>query len=456
LYWALQNTWTYPNAQTYVTRLLAEVPAAKEPLNKQLAVITNITVNGSSYHVAEELALSLGMHLVLLSSKKLSKLKHVEESLQRDARQRGIDSNQNYCKPIVYKIHYDDNSLASVVQAAQEVMQIATLGSSDGKYCYNGQIPMLIHNPSGVTVAYGTTEDGIEVNVGRNFVASHVLTEQLLPCLKQAATEAHRPRIVYVSSVGHCQGTDFDPLRFLQLPDEGGAPDGTLQQTLVTSDETTDTHVGTKVYVENEELDGPVVMYYRSKMAVIADAMALALEEPSLAPVSAYPGSVASSKKKGLGIAESIYQTGFYMFNLSPKQAARSTLRAALDPIFNDSSKSEFRGAYLHCDGNAWTVADPVAEHPDTLAPYSLKDYVVKVRECTKQLCASILSRLEETSAAGTMIEDKNDTPGATDQKKTEPTQLPQQTKLGDYSDTLDDTAPEETEPTQLPQRTEP
>ena len=285
LYWTLQNTWTYPNAQTDVSRLLTEVPAAKAPLDKQLAVITNITLNGSSYHVAEELALSLGMHLVLLSGKTLTKLKQIEESLLREARQRGIDSNENYCKPTVYKVQYDDNSLASVVQAAQEVMDIASHGSKDGKYKYNGQVPMLIHNPSGVTVAYETTEDGIEVNVGRNFVSPHVLTQELLPCLNKAATESYKPRIIYVSSVGHCQGTDFDPLRFLQVPDEGGAPEGTLRQTLVTSDETTDTHMGTKAYVENEELDGPVVMYYRSKMALIADAMALALEQPTLAPV---------------------------------------------------------------------------------------------------------------------------------------------------------------------------
>ncbi|CAB9508029.1 short chain dehydrogenase [Seminavis robusta] len=385
LYWTLQNTWTYPYAQTYVNRLLQEAPAVKGPLNKQLAVITNIALNGSSYHAAEELALSLGMHLILLSGKKLSKLKQVEEALLREARQRGVANNTNYLKPTVYKIQYDDNSLSSVMQAAQDVMEIANNGSKDGKFQYNGQIPVLIHNPSGVTVAYETTKEGIEINVARNFVAPHLLTEQLLPCLKKAATDTFKPRIVQVSSVGHCQGTDFDPERFLDMPEEGGAPDGTLQQTLVNEDGD-NTHVAVKVYVENEELDGPVVMYYRSRMAVIADGIALAREEPSLAPVSVYPGSVSSSSKKSLGIAETIYQTGFSVFQLSPRQAARATLRAVLDPIFNDGSVSHMRGAYLHCDGNAWTVADPTVEDPVTGAPYILDDYATKVRECVKRL----------------------------------------------------------------------
>ena len=69
LYWTLQNTWTYPTAQNYVDRLLREAPTAKEPLEGQLVVITNISGNGSSYHVAKELALNAGMHLILLSKK---------------------------------------------------------------------------------------------------------------------------------------------------------------------------------------------------------------------------------------------------------------------------------------------------------------------------------------------------------------------------------------------------
>lgn len=394
LYWTLQNTWTYPKAQAYVDRLFREAPTAKEPFQGQLVVITNITGSGSSYYVAEELALNAGMHLVLLSKKK-EKLRSIEENLLKEAKRRGVQANQNYKRPTIFKVQYDPHSLKSVMEAAQEVIHI-----SAGE-AYQSKLPILLHNPSGVTMEYQTTAEGVEVNVGRNFMAPHILTQQLLPLLKATATTTFKPRIIYVSSVGHCQGNDFDPDRFLLLPEEGGAPEGTLvapggnsgQYEAAATGEAT-----TKEYKQGEELDGCVTMYYRSKMAVIADAMALAMEEPSLAPVSVYPGSVAATQKKSLGIAEAIYQKGFYMFNLSPRQAARASLRAALDPDLNTGELPT--GSYLHCDGNPWTAADPTIDDPVTGVSYELVDYAKKVRDCALKLTVSLLERKDNNEEA--------------------------------------------------------
>ena len=428
LYWTLQNTLTYPTASAYTERLLKEIPSPqviKEPLEGQLAVITNIAKDGSSYFVAEELGLTMGMDICLVG-KNLKKLKQVElvlldarrkrlaqlqETLTVVGKQEGNNNNNNNKKtkvdtssirlPKIHKIHMDSASLASVVQAAQDIQALVEEN-------YNGKLPILIQNPSGVTVAYETTENGVEINVARNFVAPHVLTEKLLPCMQKAATESYKPRLILVSSVGHSQGTDFDPDRFLTMPDEGGAPEGTFQEQAEEEQErTADNNNTTKRYVENE-LDGPVIMYYRSRMALMANAVALAQENPWLAPISVYPGSVVTtshSKTRNLGIAEMIYQTGFSMFQLDPTQAARASLRAALDPDFNPGGALSDGSYYLHCDGNPWTMADPNIEN----VYYSTEEYAAKVRECTQQLCQTLLESATERAAAAAAAANKND-----------------------------------------------
>ena len=394
LYWSLQNTWRYPTAQTYVERLLQEAPAAKEPLCQQLAVMTNVSsTGGSSYFVAEELAVSAGMDILLLG-KNFKRLKTIENRILAEAkqRQRATPSSSSNRKPKILKVKYDSNSLASLLEAAQSVIHIANEE-------YGGKIPIFIENPSGVTAAYETTENGVEINVGRNFVAPHMLTQQLLPLIKAAATPTYKPRVVYVSSVGHCQGTDFDPERLLATPKEGGAPEDTFAADADDEDKLT--------FLKNE-LDGGVFMYYRSKMALIADAIALAKEEPSLVTVSVYPGSVATSshsKTQSLGIAEMCYQTTFSLFQLQPTQGARASLRAALDPDFNTLANPDLQGgAYLHCDGNPWTVADPTLENPNAPEePFYLADYATTVRDCTKKLCETLLANIDTTPTSSTV-----------------------------------------------------
>jgi hypothetical protein len=219
LYFALQNSFQYPTAPAYIQRLCQEAAQVQRPVKTTggVAVITHVTKYGSSYHVAQELAL-IGFHLILLG-KSPSKCQQIEALIRREATRRQI-SKANLK---VYKIHYDPNSLRAVRKAAHEASAI--LESN-----YQGKLDLLLHNPAGVIADYGTTRDGIEVNVGRNFVAAHVLTETLLPYLRKAATVNYKPRIIHVSSVGHCNGTDFNFERFLSRPQEGGAPEWTFQK----------------------------------------------------------------------------------------------------------------------------------------------------------------------------------------------------------------------------------
>lgn len=464
LYWSLQTTrtwgwtpWSYnptPTAREYAELLLKEAPEARAPVYQQLVVITNVSkAGGSSYCVALELALTAGMHLILMG-KNFKKLQQVEKSILAEWKRRQQEKKsqikdkgeqekdkedkqqEEQLRPKIFKVKMDSNSVASITEAAQDVIRIVSSTSASD---YEGKIACLIHNPAGVvtTPAYETTADGIEVNVGRNFVAPHVLTQELLPYLKAAATATHKPRIVHVSSIGHCQGNDFDPERFLQVPEEGGAPEDTFIPAPEENDESAEQgdvkkgyhrpaadidnneeedyeggseeeqttpvvktkNKNNRVYADNE-IDSAVRMYYRSKMALIADALAMSKEEPSLSSVSVYPGSVANSHtKRSLGIAETVYQTGFYMFQLDPTQAARSSLRAALDPDMN--TVESLQGAYLHCDGNPWTVAEPTSpksrvneELPSEsqLTTLDLTEYAQNVRKCTKQLCAKIIA----------------------------------------------------------------
>ena len=59
-------------------------------------------------------------------------------------------------------------------------------------------------------------------------MAPHKLTAELMPLLRTAADVSDSkfvPRVVFVASLGHISGTDFDAKRFLKHPDKGGCPE---------------------------------------------------------------------------------------------------------------------------------------------------------------------------------------------------------------------------------------
>lgn len=88
--------------------------------------------------------------------------------------------------------------LDSVRRAADEVLALG------------GAIDVLINN-AGIAGLRGTTKDGFELTFGTNHLGPFLLTERLLPRLR----EAPQGRIVNVSSTGHYQARriDWDALR---------------------------------------------------------------------------------------------------------------------------------------------------------------------------------------------------------------------------------------------------
>jgi len=344
---AIQNAWTQPYAQTYVANLLKEAPNAQQ--SGKLAVVTGVTIGGAGYNATEELALQGGMHVVLLGRNE-GKLKAAIEAIEQEAVRRKVE------KPVLYETMYDLDSLESAKSAADYVTKLA-------KEKYDGKLHVLLNN-AGVTVGKPTlTKDGIEANVGRNFVTVHYLTDLLLPVMKKAATPDYKPRVVDVSSIAHAFGADFSPASFLESPKQGGAPPGRVEE----MDD------GSITFPKDPNLEGLAYMYGRAKMAVAASIRHKQSLHPELNFTCLHPGSIASNFGSDMGIFAKVYYYGFYFFQYVPSQGAVASLRACLDPDFNN--EPDLQGAYLHADGNPWVTYPPEAINPATKEAYTREEY---------------------------------------------------------------------------------
>lgn len=114
----------------------------------------------------------------------------------------------------MYETKYDLDDLESAISAAEFAKKLANEK-------YDGKLAVLINNAGANCVYYGTTKQNIEVNVGRNYICPHLLTEKLIPLLQKAATDDYKPRVSYLSSGGHIFG-QIDPNRLLATPAKGG------------------------------------------------------------------------------------------------------------------------------------------------------------------------------------------------------------------------------------------
>jgi NAD(P)-dependent dehydrogenase (short-subunit alcohol dehydrogenase family) len=362
LYFTLANAWTCPNADTYVRKLFQEAPEAKEAVKGKLAIVTGVTIGGAGYFMAEELAVTAEMHVILMGRNE-GKLTAAMESIVKTAEKRGAP------KPTLYETKYDLNSLKSAVSAAEYATKLA----ADK---YDGKIHVLVNNAGGCVPKYDTTEEGIEANVGRNYVAPHFLTEKLIPVLKKAAISTYKPRVVFVASIAHIEGTKLDPERLLNEPSTGGAPEGFIDPT-------------EKKFTSGAmEILDATKMYCLAKFGAVADAIALAKKHPEINFTSQQPGSILSNFGNELGIAGAIYYYGFYFFQFQPSQGACTALRAALDPDFN--REESLQGAYLNCDRNPWYPAEATVKDPDTNEIYDMNKYCEVLLVKTNQMIAAL------------------------------------------------------------------
>lgn len=347
----IQNAWTQPYAQTYVKKLLQEAPGVKTAMSGKLAVVTGVTIGGAGYHMAEELALQAGMHVILLG-RSPSKLQASIAAIKKQGAKRQIGAESI----VLYETAYDLDALASAKKAADYVTKLA-------QEKYGGKLHVLLNNAGMVAAKPALTKDGMEANVGRNFVTVHYLTELLLPILKAAATPEYKPRIVDVASIAHIFGTDYLLDRLLEYPKQGGAPEGRIVEN----------DAGGIDFPVDPTMEGAMYQYGRAKMMVVAATQAIQKLHPQLCFTALHPGSIASNFGGDMGIASKVYYWGFYFFQYTPSQGAVASLRACLDPDFN--TQADLQGAYLHCDGDPWVPCPPQAVNPATGKPYTTLEW---------------------------------------------------------------------------------
>lgn len=359
-----QNAFTAPTGRTYVGKLFEQAPEAKRAVEGKLGVVTGVTVGGAGYHTAEALALQAGMHVVLMGRNE-TKLEESIAAIKKEAEKRGVP------EPTLYETKYDLNSLRSAKVAADYAVELA-------KEKYDGKLQVLVNNAGGVASAPSLTEEGIETNVGRNYICPHYLTELLIPTLKKASAQEYKPRVVHVASIAHMFGNDLDPNRLAEHPKEGGAPEGAIKET--------DDGNGIE-YIDENIMSAPT-MYGRAKMGLVADAIRLAKLHPEINFTSQQPGSILSNFGRNMGIGGMVYYYGFYFFQFSSSQGSRTSLRAALDPDFN--TEPDLQGAYLHSDGNPWTPKDPNTKNPATDKAFTMEDFSKACYEAAEKLIAKV------------------------------------------------------------------
>lgn len=224
-YSSLQNVWTAMHAEAYVSQLLLEAPrATMSVVAHQLAVVTGVTMNSVGYHVAQELALQAGMHVVLMARSE-GQLRRCAAEIRAEAMQRGLVDKNGIAIPItLYGCKFHLASLESVKQAAEYVTSLAHHEQ------YQGKLHILVNHASVGSPHAKLTMDKMEYNTACNFVAAHYFTQLLIPLLQKAARGSefpvYKPRVIFTASMGHALGTNFHPHRLVQHPKEGGAPPG--------------------------------------------------------------------------------------------------------------------------------------------------------------------------------------------------------------------------------------
>jgi NAD(P)-dependent dehydrogenase (short-subunit alcohol dehydrogenase family) len=225
----------------------------------------------------------------------------------------------------------DLNSLASVRAAAKEIAA-------------HGPIDVLINNAAVMMCPYSTTADGLETQLGTNYVAPWLLTNRLLPALLASAS----PRVVFVSSVGH-RASD------IRWDDMGFA--------------------GGKAY-------NNVLAYGQSKTAAILNAVALAARYPQLTAIALHPGAIQTNLGRHLTEEDMKgFAASFFNEDGSPKDGvhfksipagASTTLVAAFDPAMKRQSGRYLADCQVATEKAAG--ADPFENLTavGTVAPYAL------------------------------------------------------------------------------------
>lgn len=379
-YGGAQNSLLATSAENYVHTLLREAPEAKEAVKGKLVVVTGVVYGQVGHHIALELAVQAEMH-VLMMGKSEKGLRSVADAILEEASKRGTK------RPKLFIQRCYISSLESAQTAAHQCQRLAHSK-------YDGKLHVCVHHASVGSAEAKLTADGFEYNTGCNFLTTHYMTKQWIPLLLHAATPTYKPRVVCMSSIGHCLGHNFVPQRLLRFPKEGGAPIGYIvtavddERISSSSSEAAGSNFTTSEKLAAASTVGTQVG--RSKMAVIADVMHWAKVYPQLNFISYHTGSIAT-RNGGMPGLGPLYQIKMFVSQFTPSQAARSALRAALDPDFNNS----MRGAYLHADGNPWTPMSPSTIDPKTKRPYTMESFAEACYNAAEEVLERRLAEME-------------------------------------------------------------
>uniref|UniRef100_A0A0G4I7Y5 Ketoreductase (KR) domain-containing protein n=1 Tax=Chromera velia CCMP2878 TaxID=1169474 RepID=A0A0G4I7Y5_9ALVE len=380
----VQNAFLDPSSSAYTKKLLNKNPDLKSKFKDKCAVVTGVSLGGLGYYVAEALAVDVGMAVVLAGRSK-EKLRDAETAIEKRAAKSGAPS------PKLFSVILDLSSLKSVEEAAGEMKKIVTKD-------FKGGLKVLVNNAGALVCAgaqeparlCGVTKEGIEGNVGGNFVGPHYLTSLLLPCLeKEASMSKEQSKCVFVSSLAHA--FPFQPAmdmeRLVAHPFSGGSPEGDI--------------VKEEGGVFHKSMAGPLLKYGHSKLGNMSDARAFARRHPTIDFSSNHPGSIRSNFGTAglpffLKLGRDIYYNLFRLVNYTAEQGGVGTLRGVLDPSlsFQESetgsrgkgTEKNRKGPYLHCTGTEWSPKEP----PGSLQGKEFDDALF---EATEKLIASLKAK---------------------------------------------------------------
>jgi NAD(P)-dependent dehydrogenase (short-subunit alcohol dehydrogenase family) len=328
-----------------------------------MCVVTGVSsIHSPAFVVAQELALTAGMHVILVGRANLATC---QQTIRQQAKTRQIPVKL-FAAP---KMHLA--SLDSIRQAADYIIHLAHLK-------YQGRCQLVVNMAHVGTNEPRLTQDGLEYNTGCNLVGTQYFTKLLLPLVSRAAPHG---RIIHASSMGHCLGTNFNPQRFVDHPAEGGAPPGFLQQTIRQHDLATNLLVSDEVLQINQ-VEASYTVEQR-RQAVQKQGTQVGRSKMALMATTHY-------------MSRLYPDISFFTFHLIPPPsrsswfprnsnnshhdclAAMPALRAALDDELCPNLYNPPQCYYLHGDGSIWTPMEPAQDNVFAKACYVACEQVLQ------------------------------------------------------------------------------
>lgn len=328
----LQFALIAPSSRTAARKLLQD-KVTRDTLVGKAAVVTGVTFGGVGFYVAQALALEAGM-AVFLCGRNVEKV--------RDAVRRITDqaASEGRKKPTLYPIIIDLDDLDEVQRASEDIAEIL-------RREHNGELQLLINNAGGAVAKFRLTKQGIESNVGGNYVGPFLLTRELLPNIRLAGNKhSVSPRVVNVSSIAHAFGTGYTSTSLLEAPERGGASEGVISEDKKRDD-------GQLSFRWGEV--SSLASYALSKNMQILHCRSISKHEREngVRAVSCHPGSIASNFGSSFSPSLAFIRKLYYLyllapFNYSPDQGGATPIHCALSPAINDARGPGGRGAYYH------------------------------------------------------------------------------------------------------------